>query len=103
MVLPIELGKSLSKLMIPIPCLRSLADKHLLHKRDDLKSRHPKRGKKYYIKIKVITFIINFGGKTPLKIHRCISKKGAAVSEVVVFFNCISIDHSFEIRIVTIK
>ena len=54
-----------------------------------MKDRHPK-GENYYIKIKFIAFIINFGGKKPSERHKCESKKGASVSEVLVLFNCSS-------------
>ena len=40
-----------------------------------------------YIKIKIVPFIINFGGTVPLDIHRFKYKNGASVSEELALFN----------------
>ena len=46
------------------------------------------KGEVNYIKIKVITFIINLDETKPLEIDRCKSKKGASVSEVLALLSC---------------
>ena len=54
-----------------------------------MERRHPKR-ENYYIKIKVISFIMILDETKPLEIDRCKSKKEASVSEVLALFNCSS-------------
>ena len=114
LVLVIELEKkNISKLMIPITLFEKFSSYTFItsfkviymstHSSKYYKLRNihsiPVRGTtwniaiqkgKIYIKIKVITFIINFRGNTTVKIDRCKSKKEASVSEVLALFNCSS-------------
>ena len=57
----IKFGKCFAEFMIPIALLKKF-EKYTLHKRYAVEHRHPKKEILQYIKIKVIAYIINFGG-----------------------------------------